>query len=131
MTDITLTQGEIAALIATKISEHEQAKEREVERIRQLQNPPSTPAPSIGAPPELMAELTKILDANGGDVDKALNVVLHWLAVDINERPTNPDFRAVFYQWSFARDVLPHAWALMVRNVLLNMQRQRANAVKV
>jgi hypothetical protein len=54
---ISMTPEELVAFVDAQIVKHEQAKEREAERIRRLQDPmPAMPAtPLSQASPELMA----------------------------------------------------------------------------
>ncbi len=124
--NVTMSRGELATLIESKLAEHAEAKRVEAERIRESQYPTTPPAPPISAPPELVAELTKALVASRGDVERATLSILARLSVDINQRPTDPKFQALFNDWKFARDVVgPGLRAGLIKNVLTNIERQR------
>jgi hypothetical protein len=123
---ITLTPEELAALVDSQIAKRDAGRELEAARIRRMYDPPATPAPSINAPSELVAEFGKALDLSGGDVDKATFAIVGWLAVDPNGRAVYPDFKALFSTWGFANDVLhPQSRALLIRGVIENLKSQR------
>jgi hypothetical protein len=129
MTDaekISMTLEELAALVEAQVAKRDDERKREAVRTWELENPIAPPAPPINAPPELMAELTSALDASGNDVDKATNSILWRLNLDPKGRATDPTFRALFYEWSFARDLVhPGLRAALIKNVLTNIRRKR------
>jgi hypothetical protein len=100
---ITMSETELAAFVAAQIVEHEQAKQREAERIMRLQDPtPAVPTtkPLPQASPELMAEFNSILDAANGDAGKATERIAAMLGKHLNGKPIYPEFYALYTPWS-------------------------------
>lgn len=106
MTDakkISMTEAELAALVDSRIAEHDAKAQREAEQARQLQNSIPVPVQAPRAPqasPELMAAFNSALDAANGDVDKATAQIAGMISRDATGRPTYPQFYALYMQWA-------------------------------